>query len=162
MQGQSVEVFIWLQFLQQSQNKAPWEILFAAQIIPWSTGHNEFAEKETQLWHFVNFLNLGCVRHRSTKAVLSSSLMSCLLRERETVNSMPSCISPTQLHVMVGAWQRPVLLKLSGCVLLLTKGSGYFSEPAMLLHTRMTMLFLYIFMHLQFLPLSVYVLAYSK
>jgi len=35
--------------LQQSQNKAPWEILFAAQIIPWSTGHNEFAEKETQL-----------------------------------------------------------------------------------------------------------------
>jgi len=56
--------------------QAPWEILFAAQIIPWSTSCSEFAEKETHLGHFANFLNVGCVRHLSTKAVLSSSLMS--------------------------------------------------------------------------------------
>ena len=98
MQGQSVQVFIWLQFLQQSQNKAPWEILSAAQIIPWSTGHSEFAEKETQLGHFANFLNLGCVTHWSTKAVLSSSLTSHVCCERQTINSMLSCISPTQLQ----------------------------------------------------------------
>jgi len=42
--------------------QAPWEILFAAQIITWSTSHSEFAEKETQLGHFTYFLNLGCVR----------------------------------------------------------------------------------------------------
>jgi len=59
-----------------SISAAPWEILFAAQIIPWSRGHSEFGEKETQLGHFANFLNLGCVRHGSTKAVLTSSLMS--------------------------------------------------------------------------------------
>ena len=42
--------------------QAPWEILFAAQIRHRSTGHSEFAEKESQLGHFANFLNLGCVR----------------------------------------------------------------------------------------------------
>jgi len=91
MQGQSVEDYLTSVFAAVSE-QAPWEILFAAQIIPWSTGCSESAEKQTQLGHFADFLNVGCVRHWSTKAVLSSSLMTYVRWERETINSMLPCI----------------------------------------------------------------------
>jgi len=54
-----------------------------------------------------------------------------------------------------------VLLKRSGYFVFPTKGDGSFSEPDMLPHTGKMILFLFIFMHLQFLPLSVQVLSYS-
>jgi len=55
-----------------------------------------------------------------------------------------------------------VLLTRSGYFVFPTKGDGSLSEPAMLPHTGTMILFLFIFMHLQFPPLNVQVLSYSK
>jgi hypothetical protein len=55
-----------------------------------------------------------------------------------------------------------VLLKRSQHFVFLTKEGDSFSEPAMLPHTGMMNLFLFICMHLQFPTLTVQVLSYSK
>ena len=163
MQGQFVQVFIWLP-------------IFAAVSEQGSLGNSVcspdntlvyrpqwICRKRNSTWTFCKFPQ-SCVCKapiNKSSTVLFIDLI-CLLRE--TDHKFNAILRIT--HTASMWWSVPgeylVLLKWSGCVLLLTKGGAYFSEPAMLLHTRMMIPFLYIFMRLQFLPLSVYVLSYSK